>query len=335
VDWLLDQTYPAVRRLTLLRLLGRGAEDREVRALDRTLADDPWVARLLTAEWRESADGMVHVHPHKKWGGAHWRLVALAELGVNATMPGVRAGLDDAFDETAGWLLSPGHLRNARPIDGRVRICGSKEGLALWAAATMGLGSESLLDELAVHLVGWQWPDGGWNCDVRPAARHASFNESWGPLLGLAAYRRRNASTARASGKDGSAQTSEDVDAALDGAAEFLLRHRVVESERTGELANPRLGLLRWPAYWHYGLIPGLRALHEAGKFGDPRVRPALDRLRAAPQPDGTWRPDGRWWGTPRPGSGSNVEIVDWGRDGEARMLTLQALEVLMAAEAT
>ena len=106
-------------------------------------------------------------------------------------------------------------MRNARPIDGRVRICGSKEGLALWAAATIGLGSASQLEELAAHLVAWQWPDGGWNCDVRPAARHASFNESWGPLLGLAAYRRRGASNTRRSGGGG-------VDGAIDGAAELL-----------------------------------------------------------------------------------------------------------------
>jgi hypothetical protein len=125
----------------------------------------------------------------------------------------------------------------------------------------------------------------------------------------------------------------EEVDAAIQGAGEFLLRHRVVESERTGELANPHVGLLRWPAYWHYGLLPGLRALREAGRLDDPRVGPALDRLRAARQPDDTWRPDGRWWGRPRGKTGANVEIVDWGAEGEARMLTLQALEILAAAE--
>jgi hypothetical protein len=329
IDWLLDPAYPAVRRLTLVRLLGKGAGDREVRGLDRTLADDPWVARLLAGEWREDDSGRIRVHPYKKWGGAHWRLVALAELGVTAATPGARVALDEAFDETAAWLLSPGHVRNARPIDGRVRICGSKEGLALWAAATIGLGSESQLTELAAHLVGWQWPDGGWNCDVRPAARHASFNESWGPLLGLAAYRRRYASATRS---DRDNDVDAGIEEAVGGATEFLLRHRVVESERTGELANPHVGLLRWPAYWHYGLLPGLRALHEAGTLGDPRVGPALDRLRAARQPDGTWRSDGRWWRTPRPASGSNVEIIDWGAEGEARMLTLQALEILAAA---
>jgi hypothetical protein len=222
-------------------------------------------------------------------------------------------------------------MRNARPIEGRVRICGSKEGLFLWAATTIGVGTQSQRGDLAAHLLDWQWPDGGWNCDVRPEANHASFNESWGPLLGLSAHRLSiRSDTKPALPRVG--PPSAALEAAVVAAAEFLLRHRVVESERTGELANPRLGHLRWPAYWHYGLLPGLRALHEAGQLGDPRVRPALDRLRAARHPDGTWRPDGRWWGGPSPRGGANVEIVDWGAEGEARMLTLQALEVLAAA---
>jgi len=319
-SWLLDEAFPAVRRLTFTRLRGRSSADPEVRALDAELAQDRWVATLLSGEWRDSVDGRVRVHPYKKWGGAHWRLVALAELGVTVDTPGARPVLEEAFAQVVEWLLSPGHLDAVPKIRGLYRRCGSQEGNALWAASTLGLGSPDERAALAANLVRWEWPDGGWNCDKKPAAHHSSFNESFAPLRGLVAYRRADAVHDPA------------LDAAIDAAAEFLLRHRVVESERTGELANPRLGLLRWPPYWHYGLMPGLRALHEAGRLDDPRVGPALDRLEAARAEDGTWRPDGRWWGSPRAKAGANVEIVDWGREGETRMLTLHALEVLRAA---
>jgi len=216
--------------------------------------------------------------------------------------------------------LSEQHISNVPLIDGRHRRCGSQEGNALWAASTMGLGSPSERDRLVANLLRWEWPDGGWNCDRHREAHHSSFNESFAPLRGLAAHRQAGHVRDAA------------LDAAIDAAAEFLLRHKVVESERTGDLANPRLGLLRWPPYWHYGLLPGLRALQDARRLDDPRVAPALDRLRLARSPDGIWRPDGRWWGSPRAKSGANIEIVDWGRDGEARMLTLHALEILAAA---
>jgi hypothetical protein len=58
-------------------------------------------------------------------------------------------------------------------------------------------------------LVETQWPDGGWNCDRHPESTHSSFNETWAPTMGLAAY-------ARETGHDGAR-------AGADRAAEFLL----------------------------------------------------------------------------------------------------------------
>lgn len=328
IEWLLDPAYPSVRRLTLRRILGRAAHDPEVRELDARLADDPWVATLLAGRWRDGAGGRVRVHPYRKWGGAHWRLVALAELGVTTATPGAADALDDAFGQVVGWLLNPAHVLRVPCIDGRCRRCGSQEGNALWAACRIGLGQPEQLDALAANLIRWQWPDGGWNCDIVPEAHHSSFHESWAPLRGLVAYGQRRAP---ADGGGGNAAVGD----AIDRAAEFFLRHRVVESERTGELANPRLGWLRWPPYWHYGLLPGLRALHEAGRVADPRVRPALERLHTARQVDGTWRPEGRWWHRPgRTADETTVELVDWGPEGEARLLTLHALEILADAPA-
>jgi len=328
VDWLLDAAFPTVRRLALVRVLGRSTDDPEVLDLEERLADDPWVATMLSGQWREGAKGRVRVHPYKKWGGAHWRLVTLAEMGVSVRTPGARGPIEEAFAEVAAWLLAPQHVRRVPPIDGRFRRCGSQEGNALWAACRLGIDEVDEIEELAANLLRWQWPDGGWNCDVRPTARHSSFNESWAPLRGLVAYRDRSL---REGGRDGPDAAA--LDSAINRGAEFFLRHRVVESERTGELAHPTLALLRWPPYWHYGLLPGLRALQEAGCLADARVRPALDRLRVARAHDGTWRPDGRWWARPSR-EGANVEIVDWGPEGEARMLTLQALEVLGAVKA-
>ena len=281
-----------------------------------------WAAALLAGEWRDGLEGRGPVHPYKKWGGSHWRLIALAELDVDAESPDVAGPVGEAFEETAAWLLSPGRVERAnRRIRGRSRICGSQDGAALWAASRLGLATDPRVGELADHLMAWQWPDGGWNCDKRPAATHSSFNESWMATRGLAAYRRARPDRV----------SDRELAAAADAAAEFLLRHRVVESERTGDVAMPQLLELRWPPYWHYGLLPGLLALEEADRLDDPRVTPALDRLEALRSEDGQWHPTGRFWRGPG-SAGSNVEIVAWGRDGERAMLTHKALEVLTVA---
>jgi hypothetical protein len=41
---------------------------------------------------------------------------------------------------------------------------------------------------LAYSLVAWQWPDGGWNCDLGASGRRSSFHESLAPAWGLHEY---------------------------------------------------------------------------------------------------------------------------------------------------
>jgi hypothetical protein len=116
---------------------------------------------------------------------------------------------------------------------------------------------------------------------------------------------------------------------AVEAAAEFLLRHQVFRSHRTGEPAHPALLNLRFPPYWHYGALMGLVTLARSVGLDDRRVTAALDLVESRRLPDGTWRAEGKWW--KRPGSkGSNVEAVDWG-DTANELLTDRALEVLRA----
>src|SRR5215211_2676151 len=168
--------------------------------------------------------------------------------------------------------------------------------------ATTEIYTLSLHDALPI------WPDGGWNCDRRPRATHSSFHESWGPLLGLAAYGATEAAAR---------------------AADFLLRHRVVFSDRTGEIADRRFLALRYPAYWHYDLLVGLWALAESVGLDDVRVREALALLESKRAGDGIWHVEGRWWKPPG-SKGSNVDAVDWASAAD-RLLTERVWSVLAA----
>jgi hypothetical protein len=247
------------------------------------------------------------VHAYSKWGGAFWRLLSLVDLGVEPGHPGAMA----AAEETLEWVASARRLAeiHKRRIDGRVRRCASQEGRALQACLDVGLRGDARLETLAESLVETQWPDGGWNCDRHAHVTHSSFNETWGPILGLARYGAK--------------------DAAARG-AEFLLQHRVVFSHRTGEPAHPVMLKIHFPAYWHYDVLAGLRTVAAAIGLSDARASDALALLEAKRRKDGTWRPEGKWW--KRPGSkGSNVEVVDWST-AASELLTEQAEAVLHAA---
>ena len=242
------------------------------------------------------------VHPYKKWRGAHWRLLSLVELGVARDDRQAHAGLERAL----AWILNP---RLTVPvIAGRPRAHASVEGNVLLVCCRLGLGDDPRANELARRLVERQWPDGGWNCDVRPATDHSSFHESLAPLRGLLEHGRHRQAT--------------------DRAADFFLRHRLFRSERTGAVANKEWLELHWPAYWHYDVLQGLRAIASASRLSDPRASDALDWLETKRHPDGTWRTSGRrYWllrGT------TTVEVVNWGNASD--ILTRQATSVLAAA---
>jgi hypothetical protein len=309
--WLLDPAAPTTRRLAIARL-GLAAPDEP-----RPTADEPWLRTLLADA---AGDDGSPVHPYQKWRGVHWRLVSLAELDADGTEPAIAAAVAHGFDRVSGWVSGTNRIHASRSIEGRVRQCASMDGNAAWAATRLGLGDDPRVAAIVERLIAWQWPDGGWNCDKRPGCEHASFNESLPPLRALVAW-----SDGRRGGLAG------DARAAADRAVEFLLVHHVDRSHRTLEPAHPALDRLRWPPFWHYDRLQGLRALREAGRLDDPRTADALASLGDARGDDGRWRADGRYWRGPE-ATGTGVEAVDWGADGEARMLTIQALEVLRAA---
>jgi hypothetical protein len=113
--------------------------------------------------------------------------------------------------------------------------------------------------------------------------------------------------------------------------AELFLEHHLFRSLRTGEPIRPEWLLPHYPAYWHYDAPRALTILARMGLVRDPRASEALDLLASREQEDGTWTAAGPWWRPPG-SSGSNVEVVDWGRKGPNELVTLDALRVLRAA---
>jgi len=293
VAWLLDEGDPAVRALVSRELVGRQAP---AEAAMRS----PLVRALLTDPARD--------HPYAKWTGAHWRLVSLAELGVPARQPEALAVCDMVLDHWA----APQRLEEVPVIRGRARRCASQEGNAVAAACRFGFAGDPRVTVLVEHLLEWQWPDGGWNCDPRPEASSSSVHETLPALWGLHEY---EAAT-------GDARCATAVHAAGD----LLLRRRVVYSRRTGQPIHPSVVQPHYPPYWHYDLLQALLVLGRAGLADDPRTVPARQMLAARRRKDGRWRAVRPWWRAPG-ATGSGVEAVNWA-DVAHQMATLNALRV-------
>lgn len=305
IDWLLESSEPAIRRLVRRDLLDEAADDEDV-------LSGPIVQALLDGQ---ADDGGFGRHAYNKWVGAHWRLISLVELGIPAGEPRALA----AADTVLAWLTGPSHRRNVPVIEGLARRCGSQEGNALAVASRLGMaGSDPRVAQLAESLVGWQWPDGGWNCDRKPGAHRSSFNETLGPIWGLHEY----------------ATAIGDADArdAAHRGAELLLEHRVFRTLATGEPMHDEWLVMHWPPFWHYEVLNAMVVLARLGLATDPRVADAVEVILGRRQDNGRWRASSRWW-KPPPMATRGGEAVDWRiDDSNDRMVTLRALAVLRAA---
>src|SRR6266516_1831171 len=269
VNWLLESDDPSIRYLTLTEILNRPSDSKEVLAAKKQIPSGPVVKTLLLGQ---RADGGFGVHPYQKWTGAHWRLVSLVELGIPPRFrPAVKA-----TDLVLKWLLGEAHLHNVPKINGRYRRCASQEGNALAVCSRLGLAEDPRVVKLAESLVGWQWADGGWNCDRDPEADHSSVNESLSTLWGLVEYQQ--------------ATGDRDFLKPIERASEFFLRHHLFRSDHTGEIIDAEVVKLHYASYWHCDILQELMILSRAGKLRDPRIGEALDIVEKKRSPDELWR---------------------------------------------
>jgi hypothetical protein len=318
ITTLLESDEPSVRFHVRANVLGEDGESAAVRRLREEVRASPRVAALLS---ERTADGGIPHHPYAKWDGAHWVLAVLADLGY----PPGDASLIPLREQVCEWLLSKDHIRGIRTIRGRTRRCASQEGNALHAMLKLGLDDERC-DVLAARLMRWQWPDGGWNCDVKPAAVNSSFHESLIPMRALAAY--------------GRTRRSEQAIAVACGAAEIFLKRRLFRRERDGAVMNERFLRLCYPPYWCYNVLFALKVLAEMDLLVDPRCAEALELLESKRLPDGGFPAEGKHYRVSRDGSPagrriSGRSLVRWGPVGRRRMnefVTADALGVLAAA---
>jgi hypothetical protein len=327
IQQLLNSPEACIRYKTLALVLGRPEDDPEVARARETIRTSPRVRVLLS---QRGPDRRIPGSPYAKWGGAHWILSLLADIGC----PPGDEELLPLRDQVYDLWLSPSHTHERQieketkkniyaggvPIlRERARRCASQEGNALYSTLALGLADERA-GRLAENLLRWQWPDGGWNCDKIPSADTSSFMESLIPLRSLIWH----------ACLTGSRSSSE----AAGRAAEVFLSRRLFRRRSDGAVIHQDFTRLHYPPYWHYDILFGLKVMAEAGLIGDPRCSEALDLLEAKRLPGGGFPAEAKFYRVSDERS-SNTSLVDWGGTSKRKMnefVTVDALYVLRAA---
>lgn len=296
IDWLLAGDV-AVAHQTRRDLLG--VDDP---GLQGRIAHEGDGARLLAARRPDGHWGRGFYQP--KWTSSHYTLLELRDLGLPRDHPQAR--------ESVALILATYRAEDGG-LDPRPGIRSSDaciNGMALNYSSWFGAPEHdlrSIVDRLLAGLV----PDGGFNCEHRPGheVRHSSMHTTVSVLEGIEAYRAA-----------GHGHRLAELERAVDSAVEFLLRHELFRSERTGAVIRPDFTRLHHPPRWHFDILRGLDCLATLGRPHDSRMDAALDVLRSRRRADGRW--SARSWPgethVPRP---SGREPSPWA--------TLRALRVL------
>lgn len=288
-----------------------------------TLEREEIARSLLRGRSPLVVNGKAYCHAYMKWQGPHWTLVGLAMVEYHPGDESLRP-LEASVER---WLFATQHMRPPATTvlpgqSDRIRRCASQEGNAVWAAVKLGLETDRTI-ELVDRLIGLQWPDGGWNCDRRPAAATSSFQETAIPARGLWAFGKRHA--------------YQPALRAAEGAAELLLSRRLLWRRHDGELIEPDWGgpvnLIHFPIQF-YDVLFALQVMTELGRIRDPRCAGALALLESKRLPDGGFPLEYRN-ATQCDSLRTHGTFADWGPGGRTRsnpLITDLAEGVLLAA---
>jgi hypothetical protein len=312
IDKLLRSDEPSVRFKILVNILGERPQSVKIRKLQQEIKSSPRVKLLLSLR---DKDGRMPFNPYKKWIGAHWMLADLADIGY----PPGDESLIPLREQVYQWLFSKEHEKKIKTINGRTRRCASQESNALHYLFTLGLADDRT-NELARRLVGWQWPDGGWNCDKNPKAVNSSYHESWIPLRALALH-------AKLTGNIESKKSAKR-------ASEVFLKRRLYKKQKDGSVISKDFVKLHYPYYWRYGILCGLKVLAEAGFVNDKRCEDTLDLLESKRLPDGGFPAEVKYYQVSSKAK-SRQSLVDWGGVSKKQLnefITADALYVLKEA---
>ena len=138
---------------------------------------------------------------------------------------------------------------------------------------------ENELESVVDFILAQRMTDGGFNCRLnRSGARHSSMHSTLSVLEGISEYV-----------QNGYNYRITELQHAAEEGREFLLRHRLFKSDRTGLIIRQDFLRLSYPPRWKYNILRALDYFRASGAPWDPRMSDAVAELVSRRRADGRW----------------------------------------------
>ena len=264
IDWLLEGDV-AIQYLVYRDILDQKRPD-----LQQRTAAEGWGAHFLRLQNEDGHWGKAFYMP--KWKSTHYTMLDLRYIEIPHDHPAPKKAIANILRQNKG---EDGGINPAKTIP-QSDVC--INGMFLTYACYFRT-PEPELRSIIDYLITLPMPDGGFNCESNQGgAVHSSLHTTISILEGILAYR-----------EGGYTYRLQEMVPIEIAAREFILRHRLYLSDRTGEIINKRFLMLSFPSRWFYDNLRALDYFQAASVPYDPRMQPAIDVLLNKRRKDGKW----------------------------------------------
>jgi hypothetical protein len=264
IKWLLGGD-PAIQYQTHRDLLGKGRND-----IQAKIEKEGWGKRFLSFRSKSGHWGKGFYQP--KWISSHYTLLDLKNLAISPDCAPIRQTLNLILDKEKGddgglYPIGTPHVSD---------VC--VNGMALNYLSYFRTES-SHLKSIVDFILSQKMDDGGFNCySNRKGAVHSSLHSTLSVLEGFLEFRKNNYT-----------HRLQDIRKAERESQEFLLKHRLFRSHRTGEIIDRKMLVLSYPSRWRYDILRALDYFQSTGVAYDKRMQDALDVIVKKRTRDNVW----------------------------------------------
>ena len=264
MDWLLagDVAVAFQARRDLL-------DDADQR-LQARIASEGWGRRFLVARHADGSWGQRFYQP--KWISSHYTLLDLRTLEIDPRNEQIRQSIAKIASEEKRPDGGIGPARSIPVSD----VC--VNGMFLNYASYFQ-SPVTDLQSIVDFILSQRMDDGGFNCLRNTSgAQHSSLHSSLSVAEGIQQY-----------AASGYAYRLPELIGAAASARDFMLRHRLFRSQRTGEVISPQMLRFAFPPRWKFNILRALDHFRAAGRPWDARMSDALAIVASKRRGDGKW----------------------------------------------
>lgn len=332
INWLLEENNPSVRYLTMRDLLGKKENSFEIIKVKSQILYSPVITKIFAKQntkgyWLDKDSSYL-----PKYKASYWTIMLLGQLGLDRNDARVAKACEYIFkfQHEEGGFVSRSKQDLVKEYNWRIRKRKKLPDFNIWvkeairqqqlscltgnictALIRLGYQDDVRVKKALEWLVKIQFQDGGWLCPYWTAHvkdKHGCFDGTICPLEAFSEVPAEN--------------RSQEMQAAIEKGAEFLLMHRLYRADHhNNKIMNKAWLTFSFPWFHNYNILRGLDILTKLGYSRDKRIDDAKKILLDKQQKDGKWilenSPNGRM----------QVNIESKGKP--SKWITLIALRVL------